>query len=130
MQRNNAFFNPVDLEAGLYTMKILGISPRIGSSKIDLCMKILTFPLTKQNIDYSDRIVFITIDSKNKDFREFIRVFSWRKRTMKIEHTRGIYVDVVVSPTVFNGEIFNEFTQFSYSDDINYSEYDRTDKEQ
>ena len=93
-------------------------------------MKILTFPLTKQNIDYSDRIVFITIDSKNKDFREFIRVFSWRKRTMKIEHTRGIYVDVVVSPTVFNGEIFNEFTQFSYSDDINYSEYDRTDKEQ
>ena len=121
MQRNNVFFNPVDLEAGLYTMKILCISPRIGSSKIDLCMKILTFPLTKQNIDYSDRIVFITIDSKNKDFREFIRVFSWRKRTMKIEHTRGIYVDVVVSPTVFNGEIFNEFTQFSYSDDINYS---------
>lgn len=130
MQRKTTFFNTVDLEAGLYTMKIIGISPRVGSSKIDLCMKILTFPLTKQNIDYSDRIVFTTIDSKSKDFKEFIRVFSWRKRTMQIENTRGIYVDVVVSPMVFNGKIFNQFTQFSYSDDINYSEYDRTDKEQ
>ena len=130
MQRKTVFFNPVDLEAGLYTMKIISISPRVGSSKIDLCMKILTVPLTKQNIDYSDRIVFITIDSNNKDFKEFIRVFSWRKRSMNIENIRGIYVDVVVSPIVFNGKIFNIFTQFSYSDDINFSEYDRMDKEQ
>ena len=130
MQRKTVFFNPVDLEAGLYTMKIISISPRVGSSKIDLCMKKLTFPLTKQNIDYSDRIVFTTIDSKSKDFKEFIRVFSWRKRSMNIENRRGIYVDVVVSPIVFNGKIFNIFTQFSYSDDINFSEYDRMDKEQ
>ena len=130
MQHNKVFFNPVDLEAGLYTTQIIGISPRVGSSKIDLCMQILTYPLTKMNKDYSDRIIFATVDSKSKEFKEFIRVFSWRKRSMDIENIRGIYVDVVVSPAVFNGKIFNKFTQFSYSDDINHSEYDRADKEQ
>ena len=112
MQRKTVFFNPVDLEAGLYTMKIVGISPRVGSNNIDLCMEIKTAPITKLQKEYGGQIIFYTIN------------------TMKIEHTRGIYVDVVISPTVFNGELFNEFTQFSYSDDINYSEYDRTDKEQ
>ena len=130
MQRKTIFFNPVDLEAGLYTMKIIGISPRVGSSKIDLCLEIKTAPITKLQKEYGGQIIFYTINSQSEEFQEFIRVFSWRKRTMKIENTQGIYVDVVVSPVVFNGKIFNKFTQFSYSDDINYSEYDRTDKEQ
>ena len=42
MQRKTVFFNPVDLEAGLYTMKIISISPRVGSNNIDLCMEIKT----------------------------------------------------------------------------------------
>lgn len=130
MQRNNVFFNTVDLDAGLYTMKIVGISPRVGSSNIDLCMKIKTAPITKLQKEYGGQIIFYTINSQSEEFQEFIRVFSWRKRTMEIENIRGIYVDVVVSPIVFNGKIFNKFTQFSYSDDINFSEYDRMDKEQ
>lgn len=130
MQRKTVFFNPVDLEAGLYTMKIISISPRVGSNNIDLCMEIKTAPITKLQKEYGGQIIFYTINSQSEEFQEFIRVFSWRKRTMKIENTQGIYVDVVVSPIVFNGEIFNKFTQFSYSDDINFSEYDRMDKEQ
>ena len=93
-------------------------------------MEIKTAPITKLQKEYGGQIIFYTINSQSEEFQEFIRVFSWRKRTMKIENTQGIYVDVVVSPIVFNGEIFNKFTQFSYSDDINFSEYDRMDKEQ
>lgn len=123
------FYNNIKLESGLYTVRIKGVLPKYGSNLMNLNLEIIASPVTKMNRDTTGKTVFITVDTANESFQEVFKVFSWKKRTAKLEYMAGIYMDCWVEPRIENGETITTFSNFEYSYDLNKSEYDRADDE-